>query len=163
MFGAGRGWAQSVLLHKQLRQQFIEFFSRKDTFTLGVCNGCQFLTRVKSLISGAESWPTFERNTSEQYEARFCMAEILDTNPRSPSVFFHGMNGSIMPIAVSHAEGRTHFTGAASPRAGAEALMTENLVAVRYVDNNLRPTERYPANPNGSPLGIAGLRSADGR
>ena len=161
VLGAGRGWAMSVLLHKQLRQQFVDFFARKNTFTLGVCNGCQFLTRLKSLIPGAESWPSFERNTSEQYEARFCMVEILDPKPQSASVFLHDMSGTKMPIALSHGEGRAYFAG--DQQAGARALMSENLVAVRYVDNLGRPTEQYPANPNGSPLGIAGLRSADGR
>lgn len=163
VLGAGQGWAKSVLLHQKLRQQFAEFFARKDTFALGVCNGCQFLTRLKSLIPGAESWPSFQRNTSEQYEARFCMVEVLDTKPHSPSIFLHGMGGTTMPIALSHGEGRAQFDGASSQAEAAKALLTDHLVSVRYVDNYLAATETYPANPNGSPLGIAGIRSADGR
>ena len=162
VLGAGQGWAKSILLRKDLRRQFEEFFSRKDTFSLGVCNGCQLLTRLKSLIPGAEQWPNFQRNTSEQYEARFCMVEVLDDVDK-PSAFFHDMKGTTMPIAVSHGEGRAYFQDAGSQTAAAEALLNSNLVSVRYVDNHLQPTESYPANPNGSPGGIAGLRSGDGR
>jgi len=160
VLGAGQGWAKSVLLHRDLRQQFADFFARKDTFALGVCNGCQFLTRLKSLIPGAEAWPSFQRNVSEQYEARFCMVEILD-DPKTPSVFLHGMKGTTMPIALSHGEGRAHFENVTSQRSAAGNLLASNLVPVRYVDNYLKPTEAYPANPNGSPLGIAGLSTKD--
>jgi len=162
VLGAGQGWAKSVLLNKGLRQQFTDFFKRPNSFVLGVCNGCQFLSRLKSLIPGAEAWPSFQRNTSEQYEARFCMVEILD-NPQAPSVFLHGMKGTTMPIALSHGEGRAYFDAASSQPNAAQALLDSNLVSVRYVNNYLEPTEVYPANPNGSPLGIAGLRSQDGR
>ena len=162
VLGAGQGWAKSVLLRKDIREQFANFFAKKDTFTLGVCNGCQFLSRLKALIPGAEAWPTFQRNVSEQYEARFCMVEIHDDVTR-PSVFLHGMAGTTMPIALSHAEGRAHFAGAVDQSAAAEALLAAKQAPVRYVDNYLRPTVSYPANPNGSPAGIAGLRSADGR
>jgi len=161
VLGAGQGWAKSVLLHPTMRKQFQEFFARKDTFALGVCNGCQFLSRIKELIPGAQGWPIFKRNVSEQYEARFCMVEVLDT-PSSPSVFLHGMAGSSLPIAVAHGEGRASFPPN-SRTSTPENLLSQNLVPVRYVDNHLKPTESYPANPNGSPLGIAGVRTPDGR
>lgn len=162
VLGAGQGWAKSVLLHPNLRQQFTDFFARKNTFALGVCNGCQFLTRLKSLIPGADGWPSFQRNISEQYEARFCMVELLD-DTTSPSVFLHGMAGTTMPIALSHGEGRAHFDGSSSQVSAAQSFLATNRVPVRYCDNYLKPTEAYPANPNGSPLGIAGVRSSDGR
>ena len=164
VLGAGQGWAKSVLLNEKVRTQFQNFFERKDTFSLGVCNGCQFLTLLKSLIPGADAWPVFERNVSEQYEARVCMVELLDSPPQAAagaqsSVFLHGMSGSTLPIAVAHGEGRASFQGTDHP----QKLLDAGLVAVRYVDNYLQPTEAYPANPNGSPLGIAGVRSKDGR
>lgn len=162
VLGAGQGWAKSVLLRPDIRQEFANFFVRKDTFALGVCNGCQFLTRLKALIPGAETWPSFQRNLSEQYEARFCMVKIVDDATR-PSVFLNGMAGTTMPIALSHGEGRAHFAGAADQSAAAETLLAAKQVPIRYVDNYLRPAVNYPANPNGSPAGIAGLRSADGR
>ena len=158
VFGAGQGWAKSVLLHANTREEFKQFFARKNTFTLGVCNGCQFLSRLKELIPGADGWPTFERNISEQYEARVCMVEILDTHP-APSVFLHGMAGSKLPIVTAHGEGKATFSKA-SP---ATALLEQDLVSVRYIDNYLQPTEKYPANPNGSPSGIAGVRTPNGR
>ena len=161
VLGAGQGWAKSVLLHPATRKQFQDFFVRKDTFTLGVCNGCQFLSRIKELIPGAQDWPSFKRNVSEQYEARFCMVEIQDT-PSSSSVFLHGMAGSSLPIAVAHGEGRASFP-ANSQTSTPENLVARKLVPVRYVDNDLNATESYPANPNGSPLGIAGVRTPDGR
>ena len=158
VLGAGQGWAKSVLLHAPLRAQFAAFFARSDTFALGVCNGCQFLTRIRELIPGTDGWPTFERNESEQYEARVCMLELLD-DATAPSVFLHGMAGSALPVAVAHGEGRACF---AAPHA-AEGLLRSGHVAARYVDGWRRPTQRYPANPNGSPLGVAGVRSRDGR
>lgn len=161
VLGAGQGWAKSVLLHPATRKQFRDFFVRKDTFALGVCNGCQFLSRIKELVPGAQDWPTFKRNTSEQYESRFCMVEVLDT-PSSPSVFLHGMAGSSLPIAVAHGEGRASFPPD-SRTSTPKNLLSQNLVPVRYVNNHLKPTESYPANPNGSPLGIAGVRTPDGR
>lgn len=159
VLGAGQGWAKSVLLHPATRKQFKDFFERKDTFTLGVCNGCQFLSRLKDLIPGSDLWPTFARNVSEQYEARVCMVSITDT-PSAPSVFLHGMAGSSLPIAVAHGEGRASFAGNEN---SADMLAEKGLVPMRYVDNHLKPTETYPANPNGSPLGIAGVRTPDGR
>ncbi|KAI9767017.1 MAG: hypothetical protein M1840_005976 [Geoglossum simile] len=158
VLGAGQGWAKSVLLHENTREEFRRFFERKDTFALGVCNGCQFLSRLKSLISGAENWPTFKRNESEQYEARVCMVEVID-QPSSPSVFLYGMRGSKFPIAVAHGEGRAEFAYPGDK----DALIRNNLVALRYVDNRGEPTERYPYNPNGSAEGITGVRTADGR
>lgn len=160
VLGAGQGWSKSVLLHEGTRQEFKNFFERKDTFTLGVCNGCQFLSRLTELIPGAENWPTFERNISEQYEARVCMVEVTESKGNAPSVFLHGMNGSYLPIATAHGEGQARFSsGASSP----QALLDQGLVSLRYVDNRLKHTERYPYNPNGSPHGITGVRTPDGR
>lgn len=162
VLGAGQGWAKSALLHESTREEFKNFFNRPDTFALGVCNGCQFLSRMKSLIPGAEDWPTFERNTSEQYEGRVAMVRISDPDPSRPSVFFHGMHGSSLPIAVAHGEGRASF--APSAALGAQSFVREGLAPVRYVDNaTLKPTMKYPFNPNGSPEGIAGVRTPNGR
>jgi phosphoribosylformylglycinamidine synthase len=158
VLGAGQGWAKSVLLHPATRADFVSFFNRPDTFALGVCNGCQFLSRLKSLIPGAESWPSFEANESEQYEARVSMVEVLD-NPAHPSVFLHGMAGSKLPIAVAHGEGRATFSPPSSPN----SLLDSKLVSFRFVDNHLNPAESYPFNPNGSPLGITGVRTPEGR
>ncbi|KAK5166528.1 phosphoribosylformylglycinamidine synthase [Saxophila tyrrhenica] len=161
VLGAGQGWAKSVLLHEGARNDFKAFFERKDTFTLGVCNGCQFLSRLTEIIPGAENWPTFERNISEQYEARVCMVEVKDPPSQKPSVFLHGMDGSYLPIVTAHGEGRASFspTGQSSP----QSLIDQGLVSMRYVDNYFKHTERYPYNPNGSPLGITGVRTPDGR
>ncbi|MCJ1285886.1 hypothetical protein MMC26_005228 [Xylographa opegraphella] len=158
VLGAGQGWAKSVLLHANTREEFKQFFARKNTFTLGVCNGCQFLSRLKELIPGAEGWPTFERNISEQYEARVCMVEILDTHS-TPSVFLHGMAGSKLPIVTAHGEGKATFPKSSPPT----MLLEQDLVSARYIDNYLQPTEKYPANPNGSPGGITGVRTPNGR
>ncbi|KAI4264490.1 MAG: hypothetical protein L6R42_000415 [Xanthoria sp. 1 TBL-2021] len=157
VLGAGQGWAKSVLLHAGARATFSAFFNRPDTFTLGVCNGCQMLTRIKELIPGAESWPTFVENTSQQFEARFSMIEIAD--PGKGSVFFDGMGGSSLPIVVSHGEGRAEFSSPDQLR----SLNEQSLVPMRYIDNYGAVTEAYPANPNGSPEGIAGVTSRDGR
>ena len=159
VLGAGRGWATGVTLNPHVKAEFAAFFRRPDTFTLGVCNGCQFLTRLKDLIPGAAAWPTFERNASDRYEARICMVRVDDAPGTTPSVFLHGMHGSTLPVATAHAEGRAAFGGGAE----AEDVVRQGLVPLRYVDNWLRPTERYPFNPNGSPLGVAGVRSVDGR
>ena len=151
VLGAGRGWAVSILYDERLRLAFEAFFADPAKFALGVCNGCQMLAQLKTLIPGAEHWPKFLRNASEQYEARVATLEVLD----SPSLFFKGMAGSRIPVAVAHGEGRVSFPDDCSPaRAGA---------AVRYVDNRGRPTESYPLNPNGSPGGLAGFTAADGR
>ncbi|KAI9682429.1 MAG: hypothetical protein M1829_000221 [Trizodia sp. TS-e1964] len=158
VLGAGQGWAKSVLLRPKLRDEFEAFFNRDDTFSLGVCNGCQFLARLKELIPGAASWPSFERNISEQYEARVCMVSIQD-NPEEPSVFLHGMAGSRLPIAVAHGEGCANF----SDPAKLDELSANKLISMQYLDNTGAVTQEYPYNPNGSPLGIAGVRSLDGR
>jgi phosphoribosylformylglycinamidine synthase len=165
VLGAGQGWAKSVLLHPNTRKEFKTFFDRPDTFALGVCNGCQFLSKLKELIPGAEMWPSFERNISEQYEARVCMVEVMDpSGPNTtPSVFLHGMNGSKLPIVTAHGEGRAHFSTSATSSSTPQALYNENLVSMRYVDNYGKQTEAYPHNPNGSPMGITGVRSTSGR
>ena len=174
VLSAGQGWASSVLYHPKTLTEFKTFFSRRDTFTLGVCNGCQFLSKLRSIIPGAESWPIFERNESEQYEARFCMVKITDapaSSDTAPSVFFHGMSGSSFPISTAHGEGRARFVDRAGNRYrdGQESLMAKafgarHLAPLRYIDNKtLTATTNYPSNPNGSPKGIAGVCSVDGR
>ena len=155
VLGAGQGWAKSVLYHDSLRDMFSEFFVRDDSFALGVCNGCQMLSTLHELIPGAADWPRFVRNRSEQFEARVAQLEILD----SPSLFFAGMAGSVIPIAVAHGEGRAEFRHAD----GAERALDSGIVAARYVDGHGRVATCYPANPNGSPEGITGLTAADGR
>jgi phosphoribosylformylglycinamidine synthase len=155
VLGAGQGWAKSILFHSKLRDMFSAFFARPDSFALGVCNGCQMLSTLKELIPGAGHWPRFVRNQSEQFEARYSQLEILE----SPALFFSGMQGSVLPIAVAHGEGRAEF-----PDNGAAAdVMNSGLVAARYVDGRGAVATRYPQNPNGSPLGITGLTTADGR
>lgn len=161
VLGAGQGWAKSVLLHEEARNNFRNFFERKDTFALGVCNGCQFLSRLTEIIPGAETWPTFERNLSEQYEARVCMVKVEESPSQPPSVFLHGMSGSYLPIVTAHGEGQANFsrTGSGSE----QSLVDQGLVSMRYVDNYLEPTTKYPFNPNGSPSGITAVRTPDGR
>lgn len=151
VLGAGGGWAKSILFQSALRDEFAEFFGRGDSFSLGVCNGCQMLSHLQELIPGAENWPRFLRNKSEQFEARLNLVEIFD----SPSIFLSGMAGSRIPIATSHGEGRVTF-------ASDEALRHAK-VTLRYVNNYGAIAEKYPANPNGSIDGICGLTSADGR
>ncbi|MBK8335476.1 MAG: phosphoribosylformylglycinamidine synthase [Sterolibacteriaceae bacterium] len=151
VLGAGQGWAKSILFNDDLRGQFEQFFARPDTFALGVCNGCQMMANLSSIIPGAECWPAFQRNRSEQFEARFVTVEL----PPNPSLFFADMAGSRIPVVVSHGEGRAVF-------AGVDA-QDNALVAMRYVDNAGKVATTYPANPNGSPAGIAGVTTADGR
>ncbi|KAI0471077.1 phosphoribosylformylglycinamidin [Xylariaceae sp. FL0804] len=158
VLGAGQGWAKSILMHDNAREEFKHFFERKDTFSLGVCNGCQMLTRLKELIPGAAAWPNFVDNLSEQFEARFSMVKIDDSR-ENPSVFLHGMSGSYLPIVVSHGEGRAAFS---SPNY-LHTLSTGGQIPIRYVNNRLQVTETYPSNPNGSPEGIAAVSSKDGR
>jgi len=153
VLGAGGGWAKSVLYHSRTRDQFQAFFERRDTFALGVCNGCQMMSHLKELIPGAGHWPRFLRNRSDQFEARLSLVEILE----SPSLFLQGMAGSRLPIATSHGEGRAVF---ADDAARYSASYT---VALRYVDNYGEVADRYPANPNGSTDGICGLSNEDGR
>ncbi|KAE8449561.1 hypothetical protein EG329_007891 [Mollisiaceae sp. DMI_Dod_QoI] len=159
VLGAGQGWAKSILMHEDnARPEFQRFFARPDTFALGVCNGCQMLTRIAELIPGTSHWPLFLENNSEQFEARVSMVKIQD-NAKTPSVFLHGMNGSSLPIAVSHGEGRASFRHPSH----LEAMNADNLIPIRYTDNRGSVTTRYPFNANGSPEGIAGVRSLDGR
>ena len=151
VLGAGKGWAKSILFNGRVRNEFASFFQRPDVFALGVCNGCQMMSALKELIPGSENWPRFARNKSEQFEARFAMLEI----PESPSIFFAGMAGSRLPIVVSHGEGLAQFD---SPTQREKAL-----VAAHFVDNRGAVSEVYPYNPNGSPEGITGLTTGDGR
>ena len=155
VLGAGEGWAKSILFNAKARKEFEEFFHRENTFTLGVCNGCQMVSNLKDLIPGAEHWPRFVQNLSERFEARFSSLKIEET----PSVLLKGMAGSVLPIAVAHGEGRAEFAS----REAAEACLKTGLVSLRYVDGKHQYTERYPLNPNGSPFGITGLTSKDGR
>ncbi|CAG8610032.1 10072_t:CDS:2 [Paraglomus occultum] len=173
VLGAGSGWAKSILLHSNARNEFSKFFNRDDTFGLGVCNGCQFMSQLKELIPGAEDWPEFKRNKSEQYEARFTMVEIcspetkalnntIDTSNSTqtqPSIFFAGMYSSRLPISVAHGEGRAEFSSPAQ----LDRLSSNNLISLRFVDNYGNPTEQYPFNPNGSPHGITGVQTPNGR
>ena len=151
VLGAGRGWATSILERSALRDAFATFFERSDTFSLGVCNGCQMLSQLKDIIPGATHWPRFLRNRSEQFEARFSLLEVVE----SPSLFLQGMAGSRIPVAVAHGEGRAEFDSAADQAAAR--------VALRYIDGEGRVATQYPLNPNGSPEGITGLTSDDGR
>jgi phosphoribosylformylglycinamidine synthase len=147
VLGAGSGWAKTILFNNQLRDAFAAFFSRPDTFSIGICNGCQMMAQLRELIPGAEYWPRFVRNVSSRYEARLCMVEIQPTS----SIFLRGMEGSRTPIVVAHGEGHaTHLAPA-------------EFIAVRYIDTYGRPTQHYPLNPSGSPGGTAALTSADGR
>lgn len=151
VLGAGRGWATSILERSALRDAFAAFFARSDTFSLGVCNGCQMLAQLRDIIPGAAHWPVFLRNRSEQFEGRLSLAEVVE----SPSLFFRDMAGSRIPVVVSHGEGRAVFDGAVDPSAAA--------VSMRYIDSDGRVATAYPANPNGSTDAIAGLSSDDGR
>jgi phosphoribosylformylglycinamidine synthase len=155
VLGAGEGWAKSILFNARARDEFEAFFSRRTTFTLGICNGCQMLSALKDLIPGADRWPRFVRNRSEQYEARLSLVCV----PESNSVLLSGMQGSVLPVAVAHGEGLAEF--AAGSDAG--VLLAQGSLALQYVDTRDRPTETYPYNPNGSSLGLAGLCNADGR
>lgn len=154
VLGAGGGWAKTILHNQRASEVFEAFFQRPGVFALGVCNGCQMLSQLRHLIPGAAHWPWFRRNLSEQFEGRLSMVEVLP----SPSIFLHEMQGSHLPIAVAHGEGRAVFHGNS-----AEAVLKSGLVSLRYVDNHGHASEHYPENPNGSPLGITGLTTADGR
>jgi phosphoribosylformylglycinamidine synthase len=155
VLGAGEGWAKSILFNDIARNQFGDFFDRDNTFSLGVCNGCQMLSNLKELIPGSDLWPHFVQNKSERFEARFSLVEVQ----QSPSLFLSGMAGSVMPIAVSHGEGYAEFKN----QQAIEAALASGTVAVQYVDNNGQVTEQYPSNPNGSVAGITGLTTTDGR
>jgi phosphoribosylformylglycinamidine synthase len=153
VLGAGGGWAKSVLYHSRTRDQFAEFFARGDSFALGICNGCQMMSHLRELIPGAEHWPKFLRNSSEQFEARLSLVEVVE----SPSLFLQGMAGSRMPIATSHGEGRVVFDD------DSDRYASSYTIAARYIDNFGNVAEKYPANPNGSLDGICGLSNDDGR
>ncbi|REL37451.1 phosphoribosylformylglycinamidine synthase [Thalassotalea euphylliae] len=155
VLGAGEGWAKSILFNANAREMFKAFFHREETFSLGVCNGCQMLSNLKEIIPGSEHWPRFVQNESERFEARFSLVEVQE----SPSIFFKGMAGSRMPIAVSHGEGRTEFVSDEA----IDAANDSGTVSMRYVNNYGDVTETYPANPNGSPDGITALTTTDGR
>ena len=155
VLGAGEGWAKSILYHAATRAAFEEFFARQDTFTLGVCNGCQMFAALKEIVPGAANWPRFVRNRGEQFEGRFSLLELQS----SPSIFLAGMDGSMLPIAVAHGEGRAEFANEADARAFSES----GLVSARYIEGNRKVATTYPANPNGSPFGIASITNEDGR
>ncbi|HEX7340104.1 MAG TPA: phosphoribosylformylglycinamidine synthase [Rhodanobacteraceae bacterium] len=151
VLGAGRGWATAILYSEALRTQFADFFADSTRFALGVCNGCQMLSQLKAIIPGAEHWPRFLRNVSEQYEARLATLEVVD----SPSILLRDMAGSRIPVVVAHGEGQAYFDNQCSP--------AKSQACLRYVDNHGRPTEDFPLNPNGSPGGLTGFTAADGR
>ncbi|MCC7035162.1 MAG: phosphoribosylformylglycinamidine synthase [Acidobacteria bacterium] len=151
VLGGGGGWAKSVLFNPRVRDDFARFFARPDSFALGVCNGCQMMAELKSLIPGAAHWPTFMKNASEQFEARFVTVQIVE----SPSIFFRGMAGSRIPVVTAHGEGQAIFDDPADHG--------RIIVSARYVDNHGRPATTYPLNPNGSPDGLTALTTADGR
>ena len=153
--GAGIGWARSITFNPVLSEQFKAFFDRPDTFGLGVCNGCQMFAELADIIPGAQAWPRFTTNRSERFEARLSLVEVLD----SPSLFFKGMAGSRLPIAVSHGEGFANF----EKQLGGRGDASQAIAAMRYVDNFGQVTESYPANPNGSPGGLTAVTTADGR
>ena len=155
VLGAGEGWAKSILFNNNAKAMFKAFFEREDTFSLGVCNGCQMMSNLKEIIPGSETWPRFVQNKSERFEARFSLIEIQE----SPSILFKGMAGSVMPIAVSHGEGRTEFCSDEA----IDSANNANTVSMRYVNNYGDVTETYPANPNGSVDGITSLTTTDGR
>jgi phosphoribosylformylglycinamidine synthase len=155
VLGAGEGWAKSILYHARTRDEFQKFFQRADTFSLGVCNGCQMFAALKEIVPGAASWPRFVRNRGEQFEGRFSLVELA----RSPSIFFDGMDGSMLPIAVAHGEGRAEFASDADARRFSDS----GLVSARYIEGDRQVATNYPANPNGSPFGIAAITNDDGR
>jgi phosphoribosylformylglycinamidine synthase len=158
VLGAGEGWAKSILFNSRANDEFSAFFNRADSFALGVCNGCQMMSNLHSIIPGSSHWPHFVKNKSEQFEARFAMVEVLE----SPSLFFNGMAGSRMPIAVAHGEGFTEFNS----KTAVHDVLANKLATLRFVENNNHastPTEVYPFNPNGSPLGLTGFTTTDGR
>jgi len=151
VLGAGEGWARTIRFNDQLSDQFAAYFARPDTFGLGVCNGCQMMAALAPMIPGAEAWPRFTRNLSEKYEARLSMIEVAE----SPSLFFKGMAGARIPVAVAHGEGFANFAVQGDP--------AKAIAAAHYVDNRGARTEAYPFNPNGSPDGLTSVTTADGR
>ncbi|KAI9571169.1 CobB/CobQ-like glutamine amidotransferase domain-containing protein [Boletus coccyginus] len=160
VLGAGKGWAHSVRLNELARRVFQQFFENDSTFTLGVCNGCQFLSHLRSLIPGAANWPNFKQNASERFEARVCMVQISQSEATRRSVFLRDMVGSKLPVPVAHGEGRVSFAKGAPQL---QAFRAAGLIATQYVDSEGSPTEVYPMNPNGGVDGIAGVQTPDGR
>ena len=154
VLGAGSGWAKSIRYNASLKDQFAAFFARPDSFSLGVCNGCQMLAQLKDIIPGAEDWPQFSRNRSEQFEARYSNVAVVD----SPSLFLSGMTGSLLPIPVAHGEGRADF----SKTGNFQTCRNKDLIAMRYIDGSGQAAEHYPANPNGSPEGATAFTTPDG-
>ena len=154
VLGAGGGWSKTILYNNNVKDQFENFFNNKSTFTLGVCNGCQMLSNLKEIIPGAVNWPSFQRNFSDQFEARLVQVKIQE----SDSILLKDMNGWTLPVASAHGEGRAHFIGNSL-----EQLKNQNQIAINFVDSELRNTIKYPLNPNGSEEGITGLTAADGR
>jgi len=153
VLGAGEGWAKSILFNPDVRDQFAAFFARCDSFALGVCNGCQMMSNLREMVPGTAHWPHFVRNASEQFEARLVLVEVQ----RSPSLFFAGMEGSRIPVATAHGEGLAEFHDAA------QLAAAQSLVCLRFVEHRGAATEAYPYNCNGSPQGITGLTTKDGR
>ncbi|MBF0471068.1 MAG: phosphoribosylformylglycinamidine synthase subunit PurQ, partial [Gammaproteobacteria bacterium] len=154
VLGAGEGWAKSILFNARARDDFARVFERSDRFGLGVCNGCQMMSNLHQLIPGSDHWPHFVRNLSQQFEARVSLVEILP----SPSILLQGMEGARLPIAVAHGEGQAEFADQS-----AAALLEQGLASLRYVDNRGEAASLYPANPNGSALGLTGFTTTDGR
>jgi phosphoribosylformylglycinamidine synthase len=148
VLGAGRGWASSILYNARAKDQFETFFNREDSFALGVCNGCQMMSNLRDIVPGSENWPSFSRNVSEQFEARFSSVKI----GKSHSIFLNDMQDSIMPIAIAHGEGKASFSG-----------NSINNIALQYVDHQGNTTQSYPHNPNGSEQGVAGVTNDSGR
>ncbi len=155
VLGAGQGWAKSILFNSRARDEFSAFFARSDSFGLGICNGCQMFSNLRELIIGTELWPNFIRNRVEQFESRLSLVEVLP----SPSLFLNGMDGSILPIVVAHGEGQAEFCD----ENGANMALTAGIATLRFVDNAGQPANKYPTNPNGSPGGLTGFTSRDGR
>jgi len=155
VLGAGEGWAKTILFNARARDQFAAFFARQDTFTLGICNGCQMLSNLHEIIPGASHWPRFVRNVSEQYEARVTLVRV----EKNPSVLLAGMDGSQLPIVVAHGEGQAQFRS----EDALERLEASGGVALRFVDARGSVTQTFPMNPNGSPRAIAAVCSDDGR
>ncbi|KAH9484747.1 Phosphoribosylformylglycinamidine synthase [Psilocybe cubensis] len=159
VLGAGKGWANSALLNEVARREFADFFANESTFALAVCNGCQFLSHLREIIPGTENWPEFKPNQSERFEGRVSMVEIVENDITRKSVFLSDMAGSKLPVAVAHGEGRAAFANDTQK----DSLHADGLVAIRYIDSQGRPTEVYPLNPNGSPAGVTGVQTPNGR
>jgi phosphoribosylformylglycinamidine synthase len=155
VLGGGEGWAKSILFNERARAEFAAFFARADTFALGVCNGCQMMSALHSIIPGSAHWPRFVQNRSERFEARLVSVKI----EKSPSVLFAGMEGSVIPLVTAHGEGYAEFASAGAAKRCSES----GLVCARFIDNKHNVTEQYPLNPNGSPFGMTALTTTDGR